>query len=391
VAIRQIIQPPENQLPKMYTLTNQQIEFISNDIQTRGIAMVSLQHDLLDHICCIIEHELEAGGDFGRFYPTVISRFYKSELKEIEAETVHLLTNKHLYTMKKTMIVSGGLSVAILTAGVILKFLHLPGAAVLLVVGIFILSFIFLPLMFTLRIKEKQQTSNRVVTTIGSVSAMLITLGTLFKVMHWPGANLMCMLALLLMIFVFIPVYFFSGIRNPQTKVNTIVSSVMMFTGCVLILTLIRAPHATHREYVEQTRLFLINDQTVKNEKRLADAITEKDNASEEIYQMCETLKSFLIQSETGLAQIGSDFEARDALIGDSWANEYFSNAPAEMKKLDDLKGKIDRYNQSEGAAFRKVDTNVFDLQQRVQATLIALNQIQLTVLQNRRELVAMK
>jgi hypothetical protein len=375
----------------MYTLTDKQIQSITNDIASRGIAMVSLQHDLLDHICCIIEQELEADGDFGRFYPTVISRFYQSELKEIEDETVHLLTNKHFYTMKKAMILSGGLSVAILTAGIILKFLHLPGAAVFIVLGIFILSFIFLPLMFTLRIKEKQANSNRAITVVGAAAAMLIALGTLFKLMHWPGANIMCLSALLLMIFIFIPVYFFSGIRNPATKVNTIVSSIMMFTGCVLILTLIKAPHATHSEYVAQTRLFLTSDQTVKSEKRLAGVALEKDAASEEIYNMCEALKTFLIQSETGLAQIDSDFESRDALIGDSWANQYLGDAPSEMKKLDDLKMKIDRYNQSAGLGFRKVDMNVFELNQRVQSTLIALNQIQLTVLQNRRELVAMK
>jgi hypothetical protein len=375
----------------MYPLTNQQIQSIADDIASRGIAMVSLQHDLLDHICCIIEHELEADGDFGRFYPTVISRFYQSELKEIEDETVHLLTNKHLYTMKKAMILSGGSSVAILTAGVILKFLHLPGAAVLIVLGIFVMSFIFLPLMFTLRIKEKPANSNRAITVIGGVSAMLITLGTLFKLMHWPGANVMCMSALLLMIFIFIPVYFFSGIRNPATKVNTIVSSIMMFTGCVLILTLIKAPHATRQYYVAQTGLFLTSDQTFKNQKRLADAVPGKDSASEEIYQACEALKTFLIRSETGLAQIGPDFETRNALIGDSWANQLFSDAPSQMKKLDGLKAKIDRYNQSATVGFNKIDTDVFELNQRTQSTLMALNQIQLTVLQNRRELVAMR
>lgn len=375
----------------MYTLTEQQISFIADDIRARGIGMVSLHHDLLDHICCIVERELEAGGDFERFYPTVISRFYQQELREIEDETVHLLTNKHLYTMKKAMIYSGGISVALLTAGVILKFLHLPGAAMLLVLGIFILSFVFLPLMFTLRVKEKQEKSNRMISVVGGISAMLITLGTLFKVMHWPGANVMCMLALLLMIFVFIPVYFFSGIRNPQTKVNTIVSSVMMFAGCVLILTLIRAPHATRREYVQQTRQFYINDQTVKNEKRLADVITEKDPASEEIYRLCEDLKMFLIQSETGQSKIDLDFEKSDALIQDTWANEHLSRVPEQMKKLSELETKIKRYNTSDGSAFQKVDTNVFDLNDRVQATLIGLNQIQLTVLQNRRELIAMK
>lgn len=375
----------------MHTLNDQQIDFISNDIRTRGIAMVSLQHDLLDHICCVMEQELEPGGDFEQCYLSVISRFYRSELKEIETETVHLLTHKNYYTMKKTMMASGALSVGILTAGIIFKFLHLPGAAMMLVLGIFILSFIFLPLTFLLRVGEKQEKSQKAISVVGGVCAMLISLGVLFKIMHWPGANMMCSLSLLMMIFIFIPVYFFTGFRNPATKVNTIVSSIMMFTGCILVLTLIRAPHATRKEYVEQTRAFVINDQTVKNEKRLADAVAEKDPQSEDIYQSCETLKAFLVKSETGSEHIGNDFENGDALIGESWANEYFANAPSEMKKLDELKTKIDRYNQSEGSAFRKIDTNVFHLEQRVQSMLISLNQIQLTVLQNRRELVAMK
>lgn len=86
----------------MYCLSDQEIDFILHDIAARGIGMVSLRQDLLDHICCIIEHELEAGGDFKRFYEDAISRFYQSELKEIEEETVHLLTHKNYYTMKKS-------------------------------------------------------------------------------------------------------------------------------------------------------------------------------------------------------------------------------------------------------------------------------------------------
>ncbi len=353
--------------------------------------MVSLQHDLLDHICCVVEQELEEDGDFGRFYESVISRFYKSELREIEEETITLLTNKHYYTMKKIMITSGGLSVVLLSAGIILKFLHLPGAAVLIVTGIFFLSFVFLPLMFTLKIKEKQEKSNRAIAVFGGISAMLISLGILFKLMHWPGANVMCTLALLIMIFVFIPVYFFAGIRNPVTKVNTMVSSIMMFTGCILILTLVRAPHATRKEYIQQTRDFVTSNETVKNEKKLADAITEKDPQSDAIYSQCEALKTFLLQSETGLATLDRDFENREALIGDSWAGDFFSHSPGEMKKLDELKAAIERYNQSDGTAFRKVDTDAINLDQRVQSALLALNQIQLTVLQNRRGLVAMQ
>ncbi|RZJ28688.1 MAG: hypothetical protein EOO48_09260 [Flavobacterium sp.] len=375
----------------MYVISDAQIEFISNDISTRGIAMASLQHDLLDHICCVIEREFSENEDFEQQYLAIISRFYHTELSEIETETIHLLTNKNYYTMKKTMIASGVLSVGVLTAGIVLKFLHLPGAAALLVVGIFVMSFIFLPLMFILRAGEKQEKSQKIIAVIGGICAMLITLGVLFKVQHWPGANMMSTLSLLMMIFGFIPVYFFSGFRNPATKLNTIVTSIMMFTGCILILTLIRAPHATRNDYVQQTRNFIISDQTVKNEKRLADAVAEKDPQSEIIYQKCESLKTFLLQSETGLPKLDGNFEKKDALIGDSWTGDYFSGAPSQMRKLDELKAAIDRYNNSDGTAFRKVDTNVFELRKRVQSTLLALNQIQLTVLQNRRELVAMQ
>lgn len=375
----------------MYLISDQQIEFISNDISARGIAMVSLQQDLLDHICCVIEQELEPGGDFEHHYQSIITRFYQTELREIEEETAFLLINKNYYTMKKVMITSGATSVGILSAGIILKFLHLPGAAALIVLGIFLMSFIFLPLLFFLRVGEKQEKSQKIISVIGGVCAMLISLGVLFKLMHWPGANLMCLLSLLLMLFIFIPVYFFSGFRNPATKVNTIVTSIMMFAGCALILTLIRAPHGTHKEYVEQTRTFFTSDQTVKNEKRLADAISEKDEKSLEIYEACEALKSFLVKSETGNNQISSDFESTETLIGDTWANEHFSRNASEMKKLEDLKSKIERYNQSEGSAFRKIDTNVFELEQRVQSMLLSLNQIQLVVLQNRRELIALK
>ena len=43
----------------MYALSDQQIDFILNDIKIRGVETEDLQLNLLDHICCIIECELE--------------------------------------------------------------------------------------------------------------------------------------------------------------------------------------------------------------------------------------------------------------------------------------------------------------------------------------------
>jgi hypothetical protein len=91
----------------MYTLNEQQIDRILNDIRARGVNTESLQLNLLDHICCIVEQNLEPDGDFEDFYARTIKTFYKKELSEIEEEAQLLLTYKNYYAMKKIMITSG--------------------------------------------------------------------------------------------------------------------------------------------------------------------------------------------------------------------------------------------------------------------------------------------
>ena len=93
----------------MYCISDQQIDFILDDISARGVKMVSLQQDLLDHVCCIIEQNLEQDGDFESFYFSEIAKFYEKQLTEIEDETINLLIHKNYYVMKKIMLVSGSI------------------------------------------------------------------------------------------------------------------------------------------------------------------------------------------------------------------------------------------------------------------------------------------
>lgn len=85
----------------MYSITDEQIEFILNDIKHRGVKIESLQLNLLDHICCIIEKDPEAEHDFEKVYEKTIKTFFKTELAEIEKETILLLKFKHYYAMKR--------------------------------------------------------------------------------------------------------------------------------------------------------------------------------------------------------------------------------------------------------------------------------------------------
>jgi hypothetical protein len=75
----------------MYCLNDQQIDFILSDIHARGVRLESLQYDLLDHICVIIERQLEKEEDFESCYEATIGTFYRQELREIEEETFFML------------------------------------------------------------------------------------------------------------------------------------------------------------------------------------------------------------------------------------------------------------------------------------------------------------
>jgi len=365
----------------MYHLTQQQVDFILNDIRARGIERASLQHDLLDHICCVVEHELDDGGDFERFYQTAITRFFRKELREIEEQTAFLLTNKNHFVMKKTMIVTGSIATPLLAAGIILKFLHLPGAAVLIVSGIFLLSFIFLPLMFILRMRERNATADKAISILGGISGILISLGVLFKIMHWPGANIMSLTALLLMLLVFIPVYFFTGIRNPESKTNVIVSSMLMFFGCVLVLTLIRSPQASRAQYVANTSSFVQADKIVRRELALAGS---PEGTRKAIFDACEKLKRFLLKSDTGSEFLADDFEMKEMLLSEGSASDYFDRSPESRKDLETLSKLIVGYNKG---AVSRIDSHALDTHFRLPDFLAALNQTQLVVLQQQRTL----
>lgn len=239
----------------MYCITDEQIEFILNDIRRNGIETEDLQLNLLDHICCIIEQSIQEGDRFEDVYHQVIKRFYETELKEIETETQYLLTFKNYYVMKRSMIISGGLSAFLLLIGSIFKIMHWPGAGILLVLGISSFSLLFLPILFLLKSKELKSGNEKFILGLGVAMGALLCMASLFKVMHWPGANVMWMVALAISTLLLLPMYFLNGISNPEKKLNTIVTSFILIgvLGVLLALTQIRrTPVQTAYQQKEQ-------------------------------------------------------------------------------------------------------------------------------------------
>jgi len=298
----------------MYPISEQQIDYILDDIRRRGIHMEDLQLNLLDHICCLAEQHLGAEDDFEAYYQTVITQFYSKELSEIEEETIRLITFKNYFMMKKIMIAAGALSTATFVAGSAFKIMHWPGAAMLLTLAVFLFSFFFLPLLFILKSKEVNTGLDKAVIALGTVLGIVFCLAILFKVQHWPGANIMLAGLMGTAFFVFIPLFFFKGYRKPETRLNTILTTILLigFTA-VSFLSVNLGKVTSHGagDWASYCRNEMILQQIGDRNK------IKEEPAAAAVWQNSEALKTAIL-SLTATPRPGSNFALPDKLRVDN-------------------------------------------------------------------------
>lgn len=118
--------------------------------------------------------------------------------------------------MKNSIYVLGIMTAYLMMAGTLCKVMHWPGANIILVLGSALFSFVFLPIALLNSYREmKQYGLLHWVTFIVFGSGML---SILFKVMHWPGSNMLLQLCFPLPFVLFLPVYLYQ--TRHEKKVN---------------------------------------------------------------------------------------------------------------------------------------------------------------------------
>lgn len=222
----------------MVKVSDEQVDFILREVQARGVTIEDLQWNLVDHMCCIIENEMSDTDDFYLFFERQIPRFFNDNLREIQEETELLLTFKHFYAMKKTLIYAGLTASFFTLVGSFLKVMHWPGAAISLVLGIGVFCLLFLPLMIVLKFRDDVTRTDKLVQAFGLLTGMSSSIGFLFKIQHWPFANLLMFSGLVGFTFVFVPLYFITRVRRPEIRFNTIINSVLMLASGGLLFAM---------------------------------------------------------------------------------------------------------------------------------------------------------
>lgn len=193
-------------------LTDEQLNEISNRIRKAGIHNKSLQEDLIDHLCCVAEQSYKKGEDFNRFLDRAIMELAPHGLLSLQKKTTFLLNYAKLTFMKRLLFTSGFVGAVSLTLGVTFKLLYFPGANVLSVLGLILLLLFFVPLYSFKQFKVRVGKTNlqKLQLVFGGVASVLIGLSAVFKMFHLMGADVLLLLGTLLFAFGFLPFLFVS-------------------------------------------------------------------------------------------------------------------------------------------------------------------------------------
>ncbi|MDB9990289.1 hypothetical protein OAD79_02460 [Flavobacteriales bacterium] len=140
--------------------------------------------------------------------------------------------------MKKILYLIGLLSTAFTFLGSIFKIMHWPGASVMIIIGAFSFAFIFVPLLIFIKFKEVIFLFDKFIYSIGIVLGTILMVGFVFKLMHWPWATVLMLSSIVIFNFLYIPVYFLTRFKREDLKFDTVVNSVVMFSFGSILLAL---------------------------------------------------------------------------------------------------------------------------------------------------------
>jgi hypothetical protein len=201
----------------MPELTLHHIDQISQDLSRQEIVYSHLLSDLIDHVCCDVEFEMQNGLSFSEAYSRVKQKIGKRRIKEIQEETLYAVDTKYRY-MKNTMKTSAIAGTVLLGFAALFKIQHWPFAGVMMTLGALILAFVFMPSALGVLWKETHNRKRIILLISAFLTGMFFIMGTLFKIQHWPAAAILLSLAALSGLLLFLSALFAGILKDQENK-----------------------------------------------------------------------------------------------------------------------------------------------------------------------------
>lgn len=197
-------------------LTEAQEDKVRSVVEQHHFKVPGLSDDIIDHLCCYLEYEGKDNRDFDSQLEEAIQILAPHGLASLEQQTLFLLNATKIIRMKRFFFVFGLIASMAFSAGVLFKLLHWPGANVMLFGGALVFLFIFLPFWTLDRFKFKmiKKSYDRWRLISGLAAGMLFGLASIFKALHLMGAPWLLVASVFVFVVFFLPLYFFKIYRR---------------------------------------------------------------------------------------------------------------------------------------------------------------------------------
>lgn len=162
--------------------------------------------------------------------------------------------------MKKSIYISGIASANLMLFGSLFKVMHWPGAGVILTLAVIIFCFGFLPAALKSSYDENGNKQFKWLYLVTFMVFFISMMGVLFKVQHWPGAGIFLLAGIPLPFVLFLPVYLYQT-RNEDKRDN------MSFLGMMFGLTFLAVFSVLLSLSVSKSILTRIGNNMVANEQ----------------------------------------------------------------------------------------------------------------------------
>ena len=202
-------------------ISKEQVNFISATIDESGITIPTLKDDLIDHLCCVVESKMENGIPFESALQEALREVAPHGLEAIQNQTLYLMNSPNKIFMRKVIFTIGFMSAIAVSLGWLFVTLSWPGGRELFNSGFLGLLMLFIPMMaiYRYKIRRPKIVLERLRIALGTVSSFITGLSLVFKVLHLQGADVLLILGVLIFTFGFLPFLFFNLYRKSATNV----------------------------------------------------------------------------------------------------------------------------------------------------------------------------
>ncbi len=196
--------------------------------------------------------------------------------------------------MKKSIYILGITCLSITLFGTIFKVMHFPGATILMTVGLGVLALLFLPITYYKLLNSTNDKLLKFVFHTGFIAFSVGFIGMLFKINHWPGANWFLIVSLPLPFILFLPSYIiYHSKRKLKNNLNYFgIILFMIYLGVFSSLLSLSTSNNVINTFAFSTESLFNTNQFLISETE-----PNSTNSSQQLINQIENMKKSLIKT----------------------------------------------------------------------------------------------